>query len=183
MKNTNLKLLCVFNLIIMLFKFCKKNPKTIASLIFVLLLCTVIIYTRMPKKEKFDLDTVLMMKMLHPKEFFSNPTNEIKSQKEIDAAIKKYDYVLIKFHAVWCGYCKQLTPIWQKLIKKYDEKTLKNGKKIKLISLDSEAHQRLAKKHGIRGFPTLKLFKKKKIIEYENKNTYVEISKFITNLQ
>jgi thiol-disulfide isomerase/thioredoxin len=151
----------------MLFKFCKKNPKTIALIVFVLLLCIVIIYTT----------------MVNPKESFSNPSNEIKSQKEIDAAIKKYDYVLIKFHAVWCGYCKKLTPIWQKLIKKFDEKTLKNGKSIKLISLDSEAHQKLAKKHEISAFPTLKLFKKKKVVEYENKNTYVEISKFIKNLQ
>ena len=137
----------------------------------------------MPKKENFDLDTILMMKMMNPRETFSNPTNEVKSQKEIDAAIKKYDYVLIKYHAPWCSFCKKLEPIWQKLIKKYDEKTLKNEKKIKLISLDSEAHQRLAKKHEIQAFPTLKLFKKKKVVEYENKNTYVEISKFIKNLQ
>ena len=150
----------------MLFKFCKKNPKTIASIVFVLL-CIIIIYTT----------------MMNPKESFSNPTNEVKTQKEIDAAIKKYDYVLIKYFAPWCGYCKELSPIWQKLIKKFDEKTLKNEKKIKLISLDCESHQKLAKKHGIRGFPTLKLFKKKKIIEYENKNTYAEISKFIKNLQ
>jgi protein disulfide-isomerase-like protein len=151
----------------MLFKFCKKNPKTIALIVFVLLLCIVIIYTT----------------MMNPRETFSNPTNEVKTQKEIDAAIKKYDYVLIKYHAPWCGYCKELSPIWQKIIKKFDEKTLKNDKTIKLISLDCEAHQRLAKKHKIGGFPTLKLFKKKKIIEYENKNTYFEISKFIKNLQ
>ena len=120
---------------------------------------------------------------MNPRETFSNPTNEVKTQKEIDAAIKKYDYVLIKYFAPWCSFCKELAPIWQKIIKRFDEKTLRNGKTIKLISLDCESHQKLAKKHEIRGFPTLKLFKKKKIIEYENKNTYAEISKFIKNLQ
>ena len=63
--------------------------------------------------------------------------------------------VLLDFHADWCGPCKVLGPIL---------KQVKNqlGDNIKIVKLDVDKNQNLAKKYQVRGVPTMILFKKGK---------------------
>lgn len=60
--------------------------------------------------------------------------------------------VLVDFWAQWCGPCKAIAPILDDLAQKY------NGK-IKIVKLDVDSNPATPPKFGVRGIPTLIIFK------------------------
>ncbi|MBR9909870.1 MAG: thioredoxin TrxA [Gammaproteobacteria bacterium] len=60
--------------------------------------------------------------------------------------------VLVDFWAEWCGPCKMIAPILDELADDYKGK-------IKICKMDVDANQSTPGKHGIRGIPTLIIFK------------------------
>ncbi|MGK5094137.1 thioredoxin [Deltaproteobacteria bacterium TL4] len=59
---------------------------------------------------------------------------------------------LVDFWAEWCGPCKALAPTIEALAETYDGK-------IKVCKLDVDSNQQAAARFGIRGIPTVMLFK------------------------
>ncbi len=59
--------------------------------------------------------------------------------------------VLVDFWAEWCGPCKVLGPILERL-------AAKNNNRWVLAKVDTDKHQDLASQYGIRGIPNVKLF-------------------------
>ena len=65
--------------------------------------------------------------------------------------------VLVKFYAPWCGHCKHLAPVYEKVAETYQgEKDLV----IAEVNADEASNKGLAQKYGVSGFPTLKWFPK-----------------------
>ena len=60
--------------------------------------------------------------------------------------------VMVDFWADWCGPCKSLTPILEKLVAQYQGA-------VKLVKVDTEANQEMAAQFGIRSLPTVFFFK------------------------
>ena len=60
--------------------------------------------------------------------------------------------VLVDYWAEWCGPCKMIAPILEDQCAEYDGK-------IKVCKLDIDANEATPPKYGIRGIPTLMLFK------------------------
>jgi len=60
--------------------------------------------------------------------------------------------VLVDFWAEWCGPCKMVSPIVDELSNEY------NGK-VKVAKLDVDSNPQTATNYGIRGIPTLLMFK------------------------
>ncbi|XP_042602269.1 protein disulfide-isomerase A6-like [Cyprinus carpio] len=67
------------------------------------------------------------------------------------------DVWMVEFFAPWCGHCKNLEPEWKAAATEVKEQT--KGK-VKLGAVDATVHQGLASRYGIRGFPTIKIFRK-----------------------
>ena len=70
--------------------------------------------------------------------------------KVLEGSVNKL--VVVDFWAPWCGPCKQLTPIIEKVV------TEARGK-VKLVKLNIDDHPDTPGKYGVRGIPTMILFK------------------------
>lgn len=70
---------------------------------------------------------------------------------EVDV-LKSDRPVLVDYWAEWCGPCKMIAPILEEVSQQYETK-------LTVAKLDVDQNQATAAKFGIRGIPTLMLFK------------------------
>ncbi|QLH83456.1 thioredoxin [Halosimplex pelagicum] len=73
----------------------------------------------------------------------------VNGESELDELVASGDVVLADFHADWCGPCKALEPVVERIA----ETTAATVAKV-----DVDANQQLASSYGVRGVPTLVLF-------------------------
>ncbi len=79
--------------------------------------------------------------------------NYIKNEEEFNEVIKK-DKVVVDFYAEWCGPCKMLSPILDKVSKEMNLDTYK-------VNVDEV--EDVARQYGIMSIPTVMIFEKGKM--------------------
>ena len=81
------------------------------------------------------------------------------TDESFDIDIKSLDIlVLVDFWAEWCGPCKQIGPILEEIANEKENK-------LKIIKLNIDENPQTPQKYGVRGIPTLMLFREGKLID------------------
>lgn len=82
----------------------------------------------------------------------SSGINHVTDASFEQEVLKSAGPVLVDFWAEWCGPCKMIGPILEEISGEY-------GTKIKVAKLNIDENPQTPPKYGIRGIPTLMLFK------------------------
>jgi thioredoxin 1 len=90
-------------------------------------------------------------------EDFEMSVNHV-SDNSFDQDVLKSDVpVLVDYWAEWCGPCKMIAPILDEVSRDYDGR-------VQVAKLNVDDNQEVAAKYGIRGIPTLMLFKQGEVV-------------------
>jgi protein disulfide-isomerase A6 len=86
--------------------------------------------------------------------------------------------VLVEFYAPWCGHCKTLAPIYEKLANAFQ-----NEPNVAIAKVDADKHRDLGGRYGVQGFPTVKFFSKgnKEPEDYNGPRELNDFVNFINN--
>ena len=114
------------------------------SSIFLFLFINVIIFTSCAEEEEFPLENDIT----------------VLTEATFDKALEKYEHMLVMFYAPWCGHCKKFKPELEKAAAVLRKENLIVAK------VDATAEKKLAEKYGVRGYPTVKFFKKGVATDY-----------------
>ncbi|KAL0213329.1 hypothetical protein RCL1_006955 [Eukaryota sp. TZLM3-RCL] len=87
---------------------------------------------------------------------------QVLTSENYDSTISSSPYVLVAYKATWCGHCKTLKPVWEELAK-----LSQSQQDLIIAEVDGDASKDIMKKEGIKGFPTIKLFKKGVEVKYQ----------------
>jgi thioredoxin 1 len=82
----------------------------------------------------------------------SNSIIQVTDDDFEEVVLRSSEPVLVDYWAEWCGPCKIITPLLDEIAAEY-------GDKIKIAKLNIDDNPATPPKYGIRGIPTLMLFK------------------------
>ncbi len=80
------------------------------------------------------------------------------SSVELQQKINNGDKMIVEFWAEWCGPCKMMKPIFEKVAST-------NESEVKMYTLNIDNNREVALSLGIRSIPTVKMFNSGSVVE------------------
>lgn len=74
------------------------------------------------------------------------------TKANFDEKMSQSSTAMVKFYAPWCGHCKAIKPIYEGVANRLADRAL-------IAEVDCTTEKELCEQFGIKGFPTLRLFK------------------------
>lgn len=81
----------------------------------------------------------------------------ILDEESFEPFLREHHYVAVDFYAPWCIWCKRLEPVWTRVAKTLP--SLHYGQRMRVASVDCQAHPTLCMKQFIRAYPTILFYK------------------------
>ncbi|EGG16584.1 protein disulfide isomerase [Cavenderia fasciculata] len=92
-----------------------------------------------------------------------------------DSVVDGSKSVFVKFYAPWCGHCKKMAPDYEIIAD-----TFAGSKQVVVAKVNCDDHKELCSKHGVNGYPTLKMYAKSTTAkDYNGGRSIDEIITFI----
>ncbi|MDZ4877161.1 MAG: Thioredoxin [Chroococcidiopsis cubana SAG 39.79] len=82
----------------------------------------------------------------------------IQDETEFNTLLKTEPVLVVDCTATWCGPCKLIAPLIDQLAQEY-------GDRARVLKLDLDANQPIAKRFSIRSIPAVMLFKQGELVE------------------
>ena len=106
------------------------------------------------------LSLIILSSCVEEEEFPIENDITVLTEATFDKALEKYEHMLVMFYAPWCGHCKKFKPELEKAAAVLRKENLIVAK------VDATAEKKLAEKYKVRGYPTVKFFKKGQATDY-----------------
>lgn len=82
----------------------------------------------------------------------------LEDESKFESLVSKGD-VLVDFYATWCGPCKMVGEVLEELAEHFEN--------VKIVKIDVDEFEDIAKSHGIMSIPTLEVYRDGKLIKKE----------------
>ena len=106
--------------------------------------------------------SIIALSLCADDEFPIENSITILTNATFDKALEKYESMFVMFYAPWCGHCKKFKPELEKAAEILRKENLIVAK------VDATEQKDLASRCKIKGYPTVKFFKKGAIIDYKS---------------
>ena len=73
------------------------------------------------------------------------------SSVELQQKINNGEKVIVDFHAVWCGPCRMMKPLFERVANE-------NKSEVQMYTMDVDLNREVAMALGVRSIPTVKVF-------------------------
>jgi thioredoxin 1 len=80
------------------------------------------------------------------------------SSIELQKKINNGEKIMVEFWAEWCGPCKMMKPIFEKV-------STDNSSEVQMYTLNIDNNREVAMSLGIRSIPTVKMFNSGQVVE------------------
>ena len=95
------------------------------------------------------------------------------SQEQFREMIQGDKPVLVDFWAPWCGYCRRIAPVYEKIAEEY-------GDRLAAVKLNIDEAEQVTDEEGVEVIPTLILYKNGKALDsVVNPGSKAAIDQFI----
>jgi thioredoxin 1 len=71
--------------------------------------------------------------------------------KELQEKINNGDKIIVDFHGLWCGPCKMMMPVFERVAQN-------NDTDVQMYTMDIDKNREFVSSLGIRSIPTIKVF-------------------------